>query len=65
MHYTIKDKILYRVGLFYASKEKALKWYETPHNFFKDRWGKIITPEKMVELGKGNEVLKWIETCLD
>lgn len=59
----LEKQILERVGRYYKSQEKAKEWYNTKHNFFKI-YPSLASPKEMVNEGRGEEVWKWILTCI-
>lgn len=59
-----ENQILNIMELYYHSKEKALEWYDRPHNLLSD-WQHKKSPREMVKEGKGEEVLAFIKKVLD
>jgi len=57
-------EIMRKLEVYYDSHEQALEVYNTPHLFFTDHLDRKRTMAEMVELGKGNEVLEFIEDIL-
>jgi len=59
-----ENKILKRMELFFNNKEKALDWYKEPHSYFRGFFKQKVSPKEMLDMGKGEEVLKWIELTI-
>jgi len=59
-----EDQILNVMELYYFSVEKALEWYDRPHNLLSNGQRRE-SPREMVASGKGKEVLGYIKTVLD
>lgn len=57
----IKDEILKKISRFYDNFDQALEWYRTPNIYFREK----LSPEQMVNNGKGQEVLEWVNKALD
>jgi hypothetical protein len=60
----LKELILKRIEKFYSSKQKALDWYITPNRYFTVDNIEVASPQEMVERGKGDRVLNWIEIAI-
>jgi len=47
---------------YYKSEAKANDWYDTDNRLLDS--DKLMTPRKMVDAGRGEEVLTWLKTIL-
>lgn len=64
MPYTIKEEILRFISIYYHSDTKAEIWYNKPNRYFSKDWIDAISPKDMVDQGRGNEVLDWINKAI-
>ena len=60
----MKEEIFNKISLFFNKDlERCQKWYETKHPYISDK--DSLSPKQYVDLGRGEEVLKWIKIALD
>ena len=61
----IERKILTIMQIYFKSKDKAIKWYNTPNDNLSYYLNPKPTPKHYVDNGKGQELLEWIELCVN
>lgn len=59
----MEDKILTKMKLYYNDLKKALIWYQEPNMYFSIA-NRNASPKEMVEAGRGQEVLQWINLSI-
>jgi hypothetical protein len=60
-----EEEIICKITNFFnKDKKRALEWYNMPHLLI-DAYCEKLSPKYFVENGRGGEVLKWINMCMD
>lgn len=60
-----EEKILITMQIYFKSKDKAIKWYNTPNSNLSYYLNPKPTPKQYVDNGKGKELMEWIELCVN
>lgn len=64
-HCYTRNLIISYLDTFFADDMLLFKWLNKTHPSFRDNMGNELSPNEMIESGRGNEVIKLIELHLD